>query len=232
MLSPKSTTRLLRRSGKNVRLRSRLETRPRRSFSRGSNGSCRTKGPGEVAPHWLERNPPISVVWGAMSGVMESCPHCRTPYGATFLGLSSGLGSSQYECSRCQGRFSSCRTEWRDQGSLARLRYGIMSVVYVAVLGGGSGIVTKAAWQNLKNGPTDSVAPDGAPFWAGAIVGGLMVLSLQIWRVRRSAQRTAEANSVVMRASFVSPHTNLQMIAVGVLLAAVISSALVGFLIH
>ena len=167
-----------------------------------------------------------------MSGVIESCPHCRTPYSATILGLSSGLGTSQFECSHCQGRFSSHRHEWREQGSLARLRYGIMSVVYVVVLGGAWGIVTKAAWQNLKQGPTDSVAPDGATFWAGAIVGGLAVCSLQIWRVRKSVERTAAANSVVMKASFVSLDVNLQMIAVGVFFAVGISSALIGFLIH
>jgi hypothetical protein len=168
-----------------------------------------------------------------MSGVMESCPHCKSAYGAWILGIRSGLGSSTYICKSCRKPFLSGRHEWTELTAFGKLWYCLVSVAYVGFLGFVGGLVCKSVVQFLEEGPkADKVKPEGMLYWCGFISLASLVAFLQGMRVVWSLKRTSGLEKVIQRVSFCSLQTNLQMLSLLTLMSIVLAAWTVSWLIH
>jgi hypothetical protein len=159
-----------------------------------------------------------------MAGFIHSCPHCNDFWGASFLGLSDGLGSDIFECVKCQGHFHTGKQEWSQMGILRRIWFGIASLLQAAGLGFAGGLVGAAT--QLRWGET-SVRPEGAFFWGSASAVFGLVLLIQLLRIYWSIRRVHGKGPPYVRTRFFSFQTNLQFLFAMVILLVAIGS--VGF---
>jgi len=172
-------------------------------------------------------------------GIRETCPHCEAFCGArNLLGFHSGLGSPVYTCGNCGQPFASGRREWDEMGGwfdpqdAGKLRYLIVSVVYVllfGVLGGGS---VGTAVRFVQHGPHAKEVPltEYLSYWTYGLPIGAMIALLQIGRVRWSKKRSLQLRRTACVASFWSFRTNLQLLVLFTMLLPVGLCWLIGYL--
>lgn len=63
------------------------------------------------------------------------CPRCRRGFDTRVYGISSGLGPPAIRCRSCDAVVATDRIEWRDMSLLRRVRYVLLSLVYMVFLG-------------------------------------------------------------------------------------------------
>lgn len=152
--------------------------------------------------------------------IRETCPHCQAFCGTRILfGLNSGLGTPIYTCGNCRRQFASGRRKWDEMGGWfdsqdsGKVRYFLVSVVYVLLLGVIGGGFVGTAIRFVQDPKAKEVPLDQfLSYWAYGVPIGLMIGLLQVGRVRLSKQRTLQSTRSVRVSSFWSFHTNLQLL--------------------
>jgi hypothetical protein len=133
-----------------------------------------------------------------MIAAMMSCPHCHIPLDFR-IGLTSGLGAPVGPCGSCRRPVATGRNEWPAMTALGRMRYVLLSALYVVVvpwLGAGVAYDLWTRLGQLTERYSAQVFYSGAflrePFARGlAVALAVVTLALQVYRVRASIRRSA-----------------------------------------
>jgi hypothetical protein len=134
--------------------------------------------------------------------------------------MSSGLGPTTYLCGRCGKAFTTHRREWNEMGrwfdpqDAGKLRYLVVSLVYVLLIGVVGGALVATAIRFIQIGPQAEEVPlsDYASYGPYSVLIGVGIGCIQILRVRFSKQRSLPVPRPEYVSSFFSFHTNLQLL--------------------
>lgn len=144
--------------------------------------------------------------------LLVKCP-CGHTLETRILGLCSQLGPPTVRCPGCGSEVESGRAEWPDMSRLARVRYFVMSLVYVGIVGFLGGYSYGAARDYWLRRPhaTDEL-PDftGPVFVTGFLLWGGAVVLLQFYRIFASILRSGRRRSRPIR-GFWNLQTSLQL---------------------
>lgn len=150
--------------------------------------------------------------------VRESCPHCRKQYKVKLLGLSSRLGPKHYICQRCFQIFNSGCIEWQQMGIPSRVRYILLSIVYIITLTILGGVFLKDAYHYFQNSPSPVEVPlDDTRAWINGIPIGILTATLQYFRVVWSTERRQSSTTEIVAYPFLWT-TNLHLFCLVLLL--------------
>jgi hypothetical protein len=144
----------------------------------------------------------------------DSCPHCRNIYGTHLLGLRSGLGTPYFYCKSCRKPFGSNCREWLEMSSFDKVWYFTISLIYTIVVAVAAGFMLQLVLGTLLYGPQSKFSDANSQklMWLGATLGAASVVLFQTWRIIRSIGRSNLLNPPSQIASYLSPHTNAQML--------------------
>lgn len=118
------------------------------------------------------------------------CPKCKSGADLHIFHVYSLLGPAATECVWCGETVPLDRIEWAEMGFAQRAWYFGISLVYAALayfLVGGS-VDTGLQWLVNEGSPTWRL--NEPTFWISGAVGSLMIVAIQILRVRRSRRRS------------------------------------------
>lgn len=161
-----------------------------------------------------------------MAGVIYLCPQCRHSLGASFFGITSGLGQAQWRCSHCGHVINSGRREWPEMGFGSRLRFVVMSLVYAGIFGLLYGLMGQQAYRNLTARMTGERPAHSPVLFFGAIAGvAVLTLAIQVLRIALSSRRWQRNDPEPASAGFFSPLSNGLTLALFPFLALVILMA-------
>jgi hypothetical protein len=142
------------------------------------------------------------------------CPFCLRLLETTLIGLSTRLGPSVLQCPSCGRLLVSHRCEWADGDLDAKVRYVVISLLYLPVC---AGLALGSTWCACAILQAPWVWPSilAATFWAAAVGG------LQVGRLARSRRRVGGLRRAAHRPSFWSLDLFLpQKVLIGIVLSA------------
>ena len=120
----------------------------------------------------------------------ETCPHCYKWYRLGILGVSSKLGPSQYLCRHCSQIFNSGCLEWKQMTQLHKIRYILVSLLYIIALTILGGVGLKQGYYYFQQGlNAPNISLDDKTAWIYGIPFGLLTAILQYFRINWSNQR-------------------------------------------
>ena len=137
---------------------------------------------------------------------VHRCPHCNRYIDVHFF-VGTALGPPTFECRKCGKPFASRRLEWTHFGTLLRLWYGVVSLIYATVVGFLLLMTTAVAYNAF--GATDAVTNQHSK--AALFVGAAAVLALQALRVLASKRRAAAKDLPPFKPGFFGCAVNLQL---------------------
>ncbi len=153
----------------------------------------------------------------AYSWRFHKCPECNTTYNWKFEKLymlfrvGSGLGPPIIQCAKCGHQFDSGLKEWKFMNAAQKLRYGIWSLIYSAVIG-----FSLAEAGLLLYGQVAHIRDRFYPEWNltifASLVVAMVVVFLQLIRIELSHSRTESPDPAPMEASFWNWQINLQFL--------------------
>jgi hypothetical protein len=133
------------------------------------------------------------------------CPRCQRAIEAHLFFMNSGLGPSLLECPRCRHVFDGGRKEWAILGWPDRIAYVLFTIVYMGITGM-LGVVGVILWTMVI---ADREMRKG---WIpGALAAAGATLVFQMWRLAASRQRSASDKQAPYVAGFWSPHVNVHL---------------------
>jgi hypothetical protein len=145
-------------------------------------------------------------------GRVLHCPHCHEAVEAHVM-IPTGLGPSTMVCWKCRQSYRSFRHEWDALSWRGKLLFIGISAVDTVVLVWGGGTLTQGIYRIWTEPEWSSkIRIDASPeFIFGAVIGAVFVISIQIYRVVRSMQRTRGAIPNVPPRPFWNLQTGLQV---------------------
>jgi hypothetical protein len=139
------------------------------------------------------------------------CPNCGCPIEGRMFGVCSYLGPGLVECWKCHGPVDLGRHEWADMSSGSRFWFGLVTGLYVVMLGIITGNFLDGAWQLWTGQPTiGNLRFESLQFQYGAGVGGVTALALQLYRITASRRRSRVTPGVIVRPKLYGLDLNLQ----------------------
>ena len=126
------------------------------------------------------------------------------------LSLSSGLGPRLLECPKCHTATETDRTEWDRMTVEQKLRYALVSLIYMFVIGFFGGIATQGVLHFFTAGPFEEKMKLGPGFQVGWMVWALLVAGLQLYRIHASRARTEAGEDIPWITSPASMFCHLQ----------------------
>jgi hypothetical protein len=124
----------------------------------------------------------------------KKCGRCDQILDHHISGVSTCLGPEALLCPKCGACIATGRSEWASLTTYWRARYVVRTIVYAAFVGWVGAASVRAALQFLEKGPSATKVPVGGPgLVEGLVFWIVLVLALQVWRVRASTRRTSSA---------------------------------------
>jgi len=131
------------------------------------------------------------------------CPSCNCAVDFHVLNYSSLLGPTAVECHWCGTIVGSDRQEWWQMHSRHKTWFFCVSFVYVilAVFSGGLGTTTGLYFLKSGGHWREEWGLEEPAFWIGGIVWGIIVILIQLYRIRCSLNRNTELEQIPLRRS-------------------------------
>ncbi len=141
---------------------------------------------------------------------VDRCVACRAAFDVHLLGVRSGLGPPTAKCLRCGALTATGRAEWPALGARGRLRLGLVTAVYAALVAcvGANDLFGVHLMRQGKYPENDPLRFDDPLFIRLAIACGLATVALQGLRVALSVRRARAAAPEPPLASVFAPDLN------------------------
>jgi len=141
------------------------------------------------------------------------CPRCLKPTDSRFFHINTGLGPKTIQCPKCLTEVGTGRREWDEFGGGRRFLYYFLTVLYAAVyavLGGAAADVAYRGTPSLGEGSPSIFGLKLFPTITVGLVFALLVVLVQIYRVKASRARLAAVPRPLINAGFFNLQARLQ----------------------
>ncbi|MBN1810122.1 MAG: hypothetical protein JW909_13735 [Planctomycetes bacterium] len=141
------------------------------------------------------------------------CPTCGRSIDHHVWHINTGLGPKLALCPKCNTQVSTGRWEWPTFSGGRRARYHVLSAGYAVlfgILGGGAGELAYRVTPSLAEGSPEMFGVKLFPTILLGVFSTLLVVLVQMYRVKSSRKRSAAGPDTLVKASLFNFQTDLQ----------------------